>query len=95
MKKYEIVTLFNEPVLFVNHRIDRAGAELEGLYVYDVRHDDECLGIPCQVKPFVLVNHWGTIISRKPVIKEFIEEDDWNYEDEFLTIEEYKELKTL
>lgn len=90
MEKYEIVTLFNEPVLFANYRLDRNNPELRGLYVYDIRHDDECQGIPCEVAPFIMINHWGTIISKQPIKPQFIEEDDWNYEDGHLTIEEYK-----
>lgn len=90
MEKYEVVTLFNEPVLFANYRMDVNSDELDGLYVYMIRHDDECQGIPCEVAENVMVNHWGTIISKKPIKTQFIGEDDWNYEDEHLTIEEYK-----
>lgn len=52
---------------------------------YDVRHDDECRGIPCEIAPFVMVNHWGTIILVEPLElpdggRRYINEDtDWNY----------------
>ena len=57
----------------------------DGLYTYDVRHDDECRGIPCEIAPFVMVNHWGTIILAEPLElpddgRRYIDEDtDWNY----------------
>ena len=57
----------------------------DGLYAYDVRHDDECRGIPCEIAPFVMINHWGTIILAEPLDlpddgRRYIDEDtDWNY----------------
>ena len=57
----------------------------DGLYAYDVRHDDECRGIPCEIAPFVMVNHWGTIILAEPLDlpddgRRYIDENtDWNY----------------
>ena len=90
MEKYQVVTLFNEPVLFTSMRINRNDIAEEGLYIYDIRHDDECLGIPCEVRPFVMVNHWGTIISKKPIHKTSIEDGEWIDNSGYLTIEEYK-----
>ena len=55
------------------------------LHAYDVRHDDECRGIPCEIAPFVIVNHWGTIILAEPLElpddgRRYIDEDtDWDY----------------
>ena len=57
-----------------------------GLYVYDVRHDDDCRGIPCEIAPFIMVNHWGTIILAEPLElpddgRRYIDEEtDWNYD---------------
>ena len=57
----------------------------DGLYAYDVRHDDECRGIPCEIAPFVMVNHWGTIILAEPLElpddgRRYIDEEtDWDY----------------
>ncbi len=42
-------------------------------------------GIPCEIAPFVMVNHWGTIILAEPLElpddgRRYIDEDtDWNY----------------
>lgn len=53
---------------------------------YDVRHDDECRGIPCEIAPFIMVNHWGTIILTEPLElpddgRRYIDEEtDWNYD---------------
>ena len=58
---------------------------MKASYAYDVRHDDECRGIPCEIAPFVMVNHWGTIILAEPLElpddgRRYIDEDtDWNY----------------
>ena len=100
-EKYELVTVCNIPMIFTCGRIKRNTVP-EGLYVYDVRHDDECQGIPCQIKEFIMVNHWGTIISTKPLKLDekwhdielrFDEKTDewldWNYEGESLTLDEY------
>ena len=58
---YEEITVCRKPALFTSIRIKRDTIP-DGLYTYDVRHDDECRGIPCEIAPFVMVNHWGTII---------------------------------
>ena len=58
---YEEITVCGKPALFTSIRIKRDTVP-DGLYTYDVRHDDECRGIPCEIAPFVMVNHWGTII---------------------------------
>ncbi|MFV0527197.1 MAG: LPD28 domain-containing protein [Lachnospiraceae bacterium] len=38
-----------------------------GYHVYDIRHDDECQGIPVQVGRGIVVNHWGTIITNREI----------------------------
>lgn len=60
---YEEITVCGKPALFTSIRIRRDTIP-DGLYAYDVRHDDECRGIPCEIAPFVMVNHWGTISLR-------------------------------
>ncbi len=81
---YEEITVCGKPALFTSIRIRRDTIP-DGLYAYDVRHDDECRGIPCEIVPFVMVNHWGTIILAEPLElpddgRRYIDEDtDWNY----------------
>ena len=59
---FELMELFGQTVLFTNMRVDRSTVP-EGLYAYDVRHDDYCTGDICEIKPSVMVNHWGTMLS--------------------------------
>lgn len=80
----EEITVCGRPALFTGIRIRRDTVP-DGLYAYDVRHDDECRGIPCEIAPFVMVNHWGTIILAEPLDlpddgRRYIDENtDWNY----------------
>lgn len=60
-QRYEEITVCDKPALFTSVRIKRDSVPA-GLYAYDVRHDDDCRGIPCEIAPFIMVNHWGTII---------------------------------
>ena len=81
---YEEITVCGKPALFTSIRIKRDTVP-DGLYAYDVRHDDECRGIPCEIAPFVMVNHWGTIILAEPLElpddgRRYIDEEtDWDY----------------
>ena len=63
---FEDVTVLGKPMIFTNLRIDRNTVP-KGMYAYDVRHDDDMQGEPCEIAPFILVNHWGTIISNTPL----------------------------
>jgi len=58
---YEEITVCGKPALFTSIRIKRDTVP-DGLYAYDVQHDDECQDIPCEIAPFAMVNHWSTII---------------------------------
>ena len=59
---YDVVDMDGRLCLFSNMRLDRDTIP-KGLYCYDVRDSDSLDGSFAEVKPFVLVNHWGTIIS--------------------------------
>ena len=63
-QKYELAEIDHNVVLFTNMRLDRDTVP-EGIFCYDVRDSDDLDGNMAEVKPFVLVNHWGTILSRK------------------------------
>ena len=41
-EKYDLVEVFGEPMLFTCSRIE-LNTVPQGLYVYEVRHDDECM----------------------------------------------------
>ena len=97
--KFELVMLDDYPVLFTCDRMNRENIP-PNLFCYDVRHDDECQGIACEVKPIVALNHWGTILSKVEIPMDegsYYPEKDINYFGEYLTIEEYlqKDLSLL
>lgn len=61
----ELVVLDGNMALFTNLRLDRDTVP-DGLYCYDVRESDRLDGAAVEVKPFVLVNHWGTLLCKEP-----------------------------
>ena len=60
---FEEVTVFDKPALFTPLRLDR-GTIPRGYHIYEVRHDDECRGDAVQIARGILVNHWGTLVTR-------------------------------
>ena len=98
-ENFEIVTVFDHPMLFTCLRCDRKTLP-KGMYLYEVRHDDDMQGIPCEIADSIMVNHWGTVISNKPIrmtehtannkpYRLINEETDWNYVGEFCSLQEY------
>ena len=98
---FEEVTVLDKPMLFTCQRIDRATIP-KGLYMYEVRHDDDMRGDPVEIANWIMVNHWGTLISNEPlkltpsrsVNNAYLDIDpkkDWNYEGVESTIAEYME----
>lgn len=80
---FEAVTILDKPALFTPIRIDRNTVP-RGYHLYEVRHDDDCQGDAVQIARGIMVNHWGTLITRD-VIKLpadgylDIEPEDLNY----------------
>ena len=85
---FELMELFGKTVLFTNMRVDRSTVPKE-LYVYELR-DEDCTGDICEIRPFVMVNHWGTLLVKEPFDLEKSQftnnaylcinpEEDWNY----------------
>ena len=100
-EKFEDVTVLGHPMLFTCARVDRDTVP-KGLYMYEVRHDDDQQGDPVQIANWIMVNHWGTLITNKPIRLEPSErinnayrdidpEEDWNYEGSVATVKEYME----
>ncbi len=99
-EEFEEVTVLDRPMLFACGRIDRSTVP-KGLYVYDVRHDDGQQGLPVEIAEHILVNHWGTLLSSRPIRLlgtpggrryRFIDpEKDWNYEGVNSTVQKYLE----
>lgn len=93
-EEFEDVTVLGHPMIFTCLRVDRDTVP-EGLYVYEVRHDDDQRGDPVQIGNLIMVNHWGTIISNKPIrlrnnaYRDIDPEKDWAYEGTVTTVKEY------
>ncbi len=91
---YEPIELFGKQMLFTCARIDPASVP-KGYYRYDIRHDDECGGDPVEVARFVLINHWGTVITNEPLplqegVPMWIDpEKDWNYLGYEMSLDDY------
>lgn len=89
---YELTDIDGRPVLFTNMRLDRDTVP-EGLFCYDVRDSDNLDGSMAEVKPFVLVNHWGTILSKEPFpLGEHgsYYPEDWGYLGQDMSLAEYQ-----
>lgn len=63
---WEVVEVFDKPALFTCLRIDPKTVPA-GIYKYDIRHDDECQGIACEIARFIMVNHWGSVLMLEPL----------------------------
>lgn len=63
---FELITVDDMPAIFTNSRVSNDSVP-KGLFCYDIRHDDLCRGIVCEIKPFILVNHWGSIITKEKI----------------------------
>lgn len=77
--KYELMKLFNHLVLFTPWRIDRNSLK-DSLHVYELRFDDEINNIS-QLGNYIMVNFWGTVISKVSLLDENERYLDINEED--------------
>lgn len=99
-EKYEAVTVFDIPMLFTCERIDHKTIP-EGLFVYEVRFDDVCHSIPCEIWKCILYNYLGTLISNKPLLtvengqSVFLKEGNWHYEGYDMTLTDYMDKYNL
>lgn len=91
-QQYELAEIDNKVVLFTNMRLDRDTVP-EGICCYDVRDSDNLDGSMAQIKPFVLVNHWGTILSKEPFPMDesgSYYPEDWGYLGESMSLSEFQ-----
>ena len=82
-ESFEEVTILEKPALFTSIRIDR-GTVPQGYHLYEVRHDDDCQGDAVQIARGIMVNHWGSLITREEIALPpdgylDIEPEDLNY----------------
>lgn len=86
-EKYERVNLLGIPALYTCARVDRKTVPA-GMYMYEVRYSDEGFE-PCQLGNWIMVNFYGTILTKQPfnLVKsrsinnaylDFDYEHDWN-----------------
>ena len=90
---YMLAEIDATPVLFTNMRLDRDTVP-EGLFCYDVRDSDHLDGSFAEVKSFVMVNHWGTILCRQPFPLDehgSYYPDDWRFLDRAVTLAEFQQ----
>lgn len=82
-ESFEEVTIFDKPALFTPLRIN-CNTVPNGFHLYEVRHDDDGQGDAVQIARNIVVNHWGTLITRDEINLPAdgyldIEPDDLNY----------------
>lgn len=94
---FEEIMVLGNTALFHDMRIDRDSVP-KGLYLYEVRSDDDGCGDPVQIAKGILVNHFGSIITRVPIklpadgYLDIEPEKDWNYAGgDCRTIKEFQE----
>lgn len=76
--RYELINIFNYPVIFNPSRIDRNTLP-KGIYCYEIQHDDNHRGIMTMLGKHITVNFWGTIMSSKKI---GLEKNGYRYIDE-------------
>lgn len=94
---WEMFEIFGEKALFSNYRIDRDTIP-EGLFAYDLRDDDDQSGTPREIKDFVLVNHYGTVVMKSRIQGDtrngtLVGDDDFSFAGGNMTIEEFMAWK--
>lgn len=92
-ESFELMKMLGQRVLFTNMRVERSTVP-ENLYVYELR-DEDCTGEICEIKPFIMVNHWGTIICKEPIEldtkwnSKFVDKGDYCYLGDTAKLDEY------
>ena len=95
---WEKIEVLGKECLFYDLRVDRNTVP-EGYFMYEVRHADEDWGEPCEIALGILVNFYGTLLSKEPFDLEpsnittnaylYIDwKTDWYYLDERVKLEE-------
>ncbi len=83
------------PVLYTYYRINKNLYD-DRLHLYDIQSLDDGM-TPKNLAPFVRIHHWGSVISKVPLVEEgqyaidiedtFVETDEYMYLDEYLSTE--------
>ncbi|MCI8287392.1 MAG: hypothetical protein HFH89_07025 [Lachnospiraceae bacterium] len=65
-ERFDEILVLGKPALFLDLRIDRDTVP-KGLHLYEVRHGDDKWSDPVQIAKGIVVNHFGSIITREPI----------------------------
>lgn len=65
-QNFEKIEINGVKALFTNGRIDRTTVPAD-FYVYDIRHSDDDDSEASTIEPNVMVNHYGTILTREHI----------------------------
>lgn len=92
-EEYEVLEFLDPCVLFTEMRIDRSTVP-DGLYSYDLRHDDNGGANIREVCDYVRVNHFGSIICKNPIEMRdgetrFITDEDYSFLGNISTLEDF------
>ena len=97
---YERVRILEKEAFFTCDRIQRDSVP-EGLYQYEVRHDDDGFGNPVQIAKGILVNFYGSLLCRDKLEDEetqgsiYLSEEDWCWTaDRSITLDELLRKET-
>lgn len=83
------VRVLGKECLFTDERVNRNSIPKD-YHMYEVRHDDNSWGDPVEIGECILVNFYGTLLTKEPFIltpapsvpNSYLEidiEKDWNY----------------
>lgn len=93
---YTEIWLFGKPALFNDMRLDQETVP-KGLYLYEVRYDDETWE-PVQIAKGILANHLGSVLIRERLkippngYLDLEAKTDWKYKDNGCrTVQEFLE----
>lgn len=92
-EEYLLAEIDGRLVFFTNMCLDR-GTVSEGPSCYDVRDSINLDGSMAEVKPFVGVNHWGTILSKElfPLDERGSYcPEEWGYLDKSMSLAEFQD----
>lgn len=94
-KDLAFIEILGKTVLLYEGRLDHTTIP-EGFTAYDLRHEDEDWGSPCEVSPYIMVNFFGTIVSDTPIpdigwTKETGKGSIWFKENEYVDTATYAE----
>lgn len=92
-KDLAFIEILGKTVLLYEGRLDHTTIP-DGFTAYDLRHQDENWGVPCEISPFIRVNFYGTVISDEPIppiewTKETGKGSVWFKESEYVDTETY------